>query len=46
LVALLAEERYGVIGFIYPQSKGDRDTMIAVVWRPVKAKKVDDFYME
>ena len=46
LVAILAEERYGVIGFIYPQSKGERDTMIAVIWRPIKAEKVDDFYME
>ena len=45
LVARLAEERYGVIGFIYPQESGDRDTMIAVIWRPIETTPLEDnFY--
>ena len=44
LVAKLAEERYGTIGFIYPQESGDRNTLIAAIWRPIKAIKLKDFY--
>tara|TARA_R100000951_G_scaffold89162_2_gene77316 strand:- start:480 stop:1172 length:693 start_codon:yes stop_codon:yes gene_type:complete len=44
LVATLAEERYGTIGFIYPQESGDKNTLIAAVWRPVKASKLKSFY--
>ena len=45
LVARLAEERYGAIGFIYPQESGDPDTMIAVIWRPIEASQLEDnFY--
>lgn len=44
MVAKLAEERYGVIGFIYPQEAGNLDTLIATIWRPVKAYEFSDFY--
>ena len=45
LVARLAEERYGTIGFIYPQESGDPDTMIAVIWRPIETSQLEDnFY--
>ena len=46
LVAQLAEERYGTIGFIYPQDKGDDDTLIAVIWRPIETQKLDNYYSE
>ena len=46
LVAQLAEEKFGSIGFVYPQDRGDEDTLIAVVWRPIKAEKIEDFYSE
>jgi len=44
LVARLAEERFGTIGFVYPQESGDRSTLIAAIWRPIKATKLKDFY--
>lgn len=44
LVARLSEQKFGTIGFVYPQDSGDRDTLIAAIWRPIKALKVDDFY--
>ena len=46
MVADLSEERYGTIGFIYPQESGDENTLIAAIWRPVKASKLKNFYKE
>jgi hypothetical protein len=46
LVAQLAEERYGTIGFIYPQDKGDDNTLIVVIWRPIETQKLDNYYSE
>lgn len=44
IVAKLAEERYNVIGFIYPQS-GEEENQIVTLWRKVPAEKLDkEFY--
>ena len=46
MIADIVEERYGMIGFVYPQS-GDSDNMIAVIWRKVPTSKLDkEFYKE
>ena len=44
LVAQLSEERFGTIGFVYPQDSNDKDSLIVAIWRPVKALEVDKFY--
>lgn len=44
LVAESAEQRFGTIGFVYPQS-GDKNKIIVSLWRKVPAEKLDkDFY--
>jgi hypothetical protein len=46
MVANLAEKRYGSIGFIYPQEAGNQNTLIATIWRPVNALKLNNYYQE
>ena len=44
MVANLAETRYNIIGFIYPQS-GDKENQIVALWRKVPTERLEkDFY--
>ena len=44
MVANLAETRYNIIGFIYPQS-GDKENQIVALWRKAPTERLEkDFY--